>query len=90
MNRKDLYIAIVGNLVFVAQGNPAYEQIDDDAIIEGPLYYSQLRHRIAYRDADGSVGIVRPSLLPKTAVATVDCFPGRVKCTGTPSLVGTL
>jgi len=100
MNRNDFAIIIDANLdVWVAQGNPAYEKLEEVAATpfvaeESGLFYSQMRHRVAMRHDsfpnEGAV-IAYPSSVGRRKNETVvDCFPRRRRCTGTPWHVGNL
>jgi len=87
MNRPDITIAITASgHVYVAQGPPATRALPDDVtVVDGGLYYSQVRHRVVARLVSGELAILCPSAVP-TGAATM--FVSCECATGEPSYQG--
>jgi hypothetical protein len=93
MRRKDIHIQVYSDgSIWVAQGNPALMALharaeptaDSDCI-----YYSQYRHRAAWRDDEGRPVIGWPRDAPRDGRQVYE-FRGLPKCTGEPVHLATL
>jgi hypothetical protein len=63
INRSDIHLAVnpTTGEMWAAQGNPAWETMPGGMEYETGLYYSQVRHRVAYLWTDGRWRIGTPT-----------------------------
>jgi len=94
IQRQDIFVAVLKNgEVYVAQGSPSISQIPDEQIADssGHIWHSQLRHRVAYRTADGTYHVGTPTESEaNNAVHKISTYIHRARMTGKPLYIGSI